>query len=160
MTKPKNKEINKYIDDLSAWIDERKKDLNYSLEQFDKLIITLSSGSLALSIGFIKDIVKITKETDTFFLKLSWYLLAISLISVLISQLTSYFTNKTEINLTIDEIRQLEKHKSYDDSKMTIRFKRFFVKMSNLLTISFNAISFSGLIAGIISFIIFINKNI
>ena len=34
-----DKELEIYIENLETWLSERKKDLNYSLEQFDKLII-------------------------------------------------------------------------------------------------------------------------
>lgn len=160
MRKPQKKELDKYVIELTNWIEERKKTLDYSLEQFDKLIITLSSGSLIFSVGFVKDIVKITEDTETQCLKVSWCLFALSLISVLISQITSYFTNNLEIRLSIDEIKQIEKDKNYDDSKFCLRKKRFLIKFYNFSTILFNIISFLSLLLGIVIFIIFINQNI
>ena len=44
---------------------------DYAKEQFDKLIVYLYSGTLKLTIGFVKYIMKITKETDTSLLNLS-----------------------------------------------------------------------------------------
>lgn len=160
MRKPQKRELEGYLAELTDWIEERKKSLDYSLEQFDKLIITLSSGSLIFSVGFVKDIVKITEHTETQCLKVSWCLFALSLISILISQITSYFTNNLEICLSIDEIKQIEKDKNYDDSKFYVKKKRFFIKFYNFLTILFNTISFLSLLLGIVIFIVFINQNI
>jgi len=158
MTNKLKPELEKYVEDLKVWVEDRKKSIQYSIEQFDKLIITLSSGSLALSIGFVKDIVNITSETNTFILKSSWYSLALSLISVLISQITSYKSHKIETDISEDEIYQYENFQKYDSAKQKV--KKWLVSFYNRLTISFNVISFLTLIIGIVLFIIFINQNL
>lgn len=158
MAKKLNPELEIYIKNLEIWVQDRKKCLQYSIEQFDKLIIALSSGSLALSIGFVKDIVQITNETNTSLLKASWYAFALSLISVLLSQITSYKSNQLEIEISEDEIIQYKTVYEYDKSKGKI--KKWLEEFYNFLTITFNVISFVVLITGIILFIIFVNQNL
>lgn len=149
-----------YVAELKEWLSERKKDLNYSLEQFDKLIIALSSGGLVLTIGFVKDIVKITVETDTFLLKLCWFSLTAALVFILMSQISCFWANRIEINITNKEIREIEDTGKFDDKKFNIRIKKIFFKISNTLINLLNVLSFLVLILGIISFIFFVNKNI
>ena len=60
-------------------IDTQRK-LN---ESYDKLIITLSGGSLALSITFLKDIIGSNKINDPIFLLLAWGLFVLSLTAIL-----------------------------------------------------------------------------
>ncbi len=59
---------------------ETQRKLN---ESYDKLIITLSGGSLALSITFLKDIIGSNKINDPIFLLLAWGLFVLSLTAIL-----------------------------------------------------------------------------
>jgi hypothetical protein len=158
MMKRISPELEKYLDNLNSWVKGRERDLAYSIQQFDKLIVGLSSGSLALSMGFVKDIVKITIETRTALLKVSWYSFAVSLILILFSQVTSYQANKLEIDISNDEIRQYKANHVYDpsDARRNKKFAKFF----NGSTIYLNIFSFATLVIGIIIFILFVNQNI
>jgi UDP-N-acetylmuramyl pentapeptide phosphotransferase/UDP-N-acetylglucosamine-1-phosphate transferase len=111
--------------------------LNYSQQQFDKLIVYLSSGALILTIGFVKDIVKITPQTDTRTLIWSWVLLAASLITNLFSHRTSYYS-------------------IYFDLKKKNKVSNF----NDIVTEILNWLSFISLIAVIVVFIFFIINNI
>jgi hypothetical protein len=155
-----NNDQEKYVSQLKEWLSERKKDLNYSLEQFDKLIIVLSSGGLVLTIGFVKDIVKITEETDTFLLKFCWFSLTAALVFILMSQISCFWANNIEISITNQEIREIEEVGEFNDKTNRIKIKRFFFKISNALISVLNVLSFLVLILGIILFIFFVNQNI
>ena len=157
MGKKKDK---KYVESLKSWIEERKLDLNYSMEQFDKLIIALSSGGLILTIGFVRDIIKITEETNTNLLKSCWYLLTLALISNLIGQMCAFLANKLEINITQIEISSYETKKEYNENQPQIKRKRYLFHFANYSIKILNALSFLSLVIGIILFIIFVNHNI
>jgi hypothetical protein len=58
-------------------------------EQFDKAVLTLSSGGLGLSLAFIKDFVPIDKAQVITFLVVSWILFGFAIISTVISFLVS-----------------------------------------------------------------------
>lgn len=160
MAKTVNTEKLNYIAKLEKWIEERKKDWDYSLEQFDKLIITLSSGGLILTIGFVRDIVKITEETDTTLLKGCWYLLTIALVLNLLSQVTSFFSNRLEIRYTLREIKSLKEQGAFNDKCFKNRFTKIMRDISNHCTIWCNILSFVVLIIGFWLFVVFINKNL
>jgi phosphoglycerol transferase MdoB-like AlkP superfamily enzyme len=73
-----------------------------SYEQFDKTIITMSSGGLALSLAFLKDFIAWSDARNGWCLITSWILFAISLLSVLISFYFSPFEIDKQLNLTED----------------------------------------------------------
>jgi hypothetical protein len=118
-------------------IKDLKKDKDYSSDQFDKQLIYLSSGALILTIGFVKDLVNITDETNTTLLIISWASFSASLISLLLS----FRTSATTMDLAI-------------------RGKRKGIVRWNALTKTLNTSAALFLIIGIILFIIFISKNI
>ena len=155
-----NKEQKKYVIQLKGWLSDRKKDLNYSLEQFDKLIIALSSGGLVLTIGFVKDIVIITDETDTFLLKFCWFSLTAALVFILMSQISCFWANNIEIKITNQEICEIEKNGVFNDKSFKIKIKKLLFKISNNLIKVLNISSFIALTLGVLLFIIFVNQNI
>lgn len=53
--------------------------------QHDKAILSLSTGALGLSIGFIKDIVPLKDAAAICLLILSWYLFAVAIIGTVVS---------------------------------------------------------------------------
>ena len=110
---------------------------DYSEEQFDKLIVYLNSGALVLTIGFVKDIVNITKETDTKLLIFSWSSFAISLSLILLSHRSSIIAMNYEIK---------KKKKTSD--------------CFDIVTYVLNWASFVIFIIGISLFITFIHKNL
>jgi len=110
---------------------------DYAEEQFDKLIVYLNSGALVLTIAFVKDITKITKETDTTLLILSWSSFVVSLLLILLS-------HKSALASTNYEIKEKERTSDCFD----------------IITTILNWLSFLILITGLILFIIFISKNL
>ena len=71
-----NKDLKEYRTSLIQTIEK----LN---DNYDKLIITLSGGALALSLAFLKDIVKETPICEPVYLILAWCLFILSLTCVL-----------------------------------------------------------------------------
>lgn len=155
-----DKELESYISELESWLAERKKDLHYSLEQFDKLIILLSSGGLVLTIGFVRDIVTITKDTNTFLLKGCWYLLAFALIINLLAQVSSFIANKIEIKITNIELNELKTTGEFDENSKSVKSKRSLFNISNSSIKVLNIVSFISMVLGLLLFVIFVNQNI
>jgi len=60
-----------------------------SLQEFDRAILTLSAGSLGLSLAFIKDVVPLRNAVHLGFLFGSWYLFGSSVLLTLISFIAS-----------------------------------------------------------------------
>ena len=152
--------LESYISELERWLSERKKDLDYSLEQFDKLIILISSGGLVLTIGFVRDIVTITESSNTFLLKACWYLLALALILNLLAQISSFLANKIEINITQKELNELKDKGEFDENSKSIKSKRLLFNISNSSVKILNIISFVSMVIGISIFVVFVNQNI
>lgn len=146
----------RYLDKLEKHKEDSRLSAKYSSDRFDILIISLSTTSLILSIGFIKDFIKGDECFDLGLIKLAWIAFSISIISNLFSQITGYFTNKYEIKIDTNLIREErgKKMKGNNDS---------FLKISNRLnksTLFLNGFSFLSLIIGIILIIIFFNNSI
>jgi len=110
---------------------------DYSIKQFDKLIIFLSSGAIVISIGFINNVVNLKTEISKSLLIWSWTSFALSLISILISQKTSLITMNKEL---------LEEKKC----------SNFYDKITDCL----NWVALISLSIGIILLIIFISTNL
>jgi hypothetical protein len=154
MTKKKIDE--KYIERLQSYVETTQKAVDYSIERFDILIISLSTSGLILSIGFVKDIIKDFSTVNPVLLKITWLLFATSLIMNLVSQVTGYYANKLDLKVTKDLIRT-EKGK---ESKINVERTECFHKTFNSFTMILNAVSLIGLITGIVTLIIFISKYV
>ncbi len=79
-------------DDTENYHKERKLLIDaqqQSYQQFDKAILTLSSGGLGVSIIFLRDILPLEQITNYCFLIVSWVLFALSITCTLISFLAS-----------------------------------------------------------------------
>lgn len=154
MTKKKIDE--KYIEQLQDYVETTQKAIDYSIERFDILIISLSTSGLILSIGFVKDIILDFSKVNPILLKITWLLFAAALIMNLVSQVTGYYANKFDLKVTKDLIRT-EKGK---ESKINVTQAECFHKVLNSSTMLLNAGSLIGLITGIITLIIFISKYV
>jgi hypothetical protein len=151
------KKINtKYIEQLEAYVISIQKAIDYSVERFDILIISLSTSGLILSIGFVKDIIKDFEKVDPCLLKTTWLLFALALIMNLLSQVTGYYANQYDLKVTKDIIRTKKKKKS----KINVKRNELIHKIFNSGTLALNGGSLASLISGIITLIIFISKYI
>lgn len=144
------------ISKLETWIEERKKDRDYGAKQFDKLIVYISGGGLAITTG-ITSYSPDLKCSDNYSLAIaSWILFTAALILNIISQITSQWAQEFEIIRTEQEIAQLEDESGNTPppKKRTDRWRLFFDRV----TFSFNYISLLSLMAAIVLYTIFITK--
>jgi hypothetical protein len=118
--------------------------LHKSQDAFEKQLSYIGAGALALSIGFIKDVVKDIKIADArWMLALGWVLLGCTLLVNLISHIVA----ADKHNKTIGETYYPE---SWDRTRVQKRYKS---------THALNWISVATLILGIFSIIVFVILN-
>jgi len=89
-------------DDTENYLKERKLLIDaqqQSYQQFDKAILTLSSGGLGVSIIFLRDILPFEQITNYYFLIGSWILFTISITCTLVSFLTSQYAYSEQLEL-------------------------------------------------------------
>jgi hypothetical protein len=136
------------MDDMPDYLKRYREELitilHKSQDTFEKQLSYLSAGSLALSIGFIKDVIKNIKEADCrWLLNSGWLLLGITLLINCISHIRAADLH----NRTIGDIN----HNRYNDKIVTNRYKE----------VSFvNWISVATLVLGIGAIIFFVTINI
>lgn len=70
-------------EDLKKYRDSLLDTLRFLNESYDKLLVTLSGGALALSITFLKDVVNLKSTVHSELLFFSWLAFILSLASVL-----------------------------------------------------------------------------
>lgn len=148
------KKDREYISDLKEYLSKAENRVKYSLERFDILIISLSSGGLILALNLYKNFQELF--VDKVFVKLSWLFFSIALIINLSSQVTGYLANKYDIKGTQNEIYEIEKKKIIGNQKHIDKCQKVF----NFLTKFFNVTSFLSLTTGIILLVLFINFKI
>ncbi len=151
MRKSQKKKDKKYIKSLELYLVKAEERVKYSLERFDILIISLSSGGLVLSLNLFRDCKDLF--VDNVLLKYSWACFSFSLVINLSSQITGYFANKYDINGTKNIIKIIKK-------KIEVRNQKkldFIQKIFDILTMFFNCLSFVFLILGIILLVLFVN---
>ncbi len=134
--------LNKYRDELVIL-------LHKSQDQFEKQLSYISAGSLTLSVGFIKDVVKnIGSAKYKWLLQFGWILLALTLLVNCISHIIS----ASKHNKTIDEINnELNGNDTYDHNQIKIRYKQ--IEFLNWATIGL-------MIVGILLIILFVSSNL
>ena len=146
-----NKKDKRYIKKLEEYKISASERVKYSLERFDILIISLSSGGLALSASLYENF----KDGDKVFINIAWIFFSAALIINLLSQITGYHANKLDINCTnilIDEV----KGEAEQDSHKKLDFRK---EIFNKLTALFNGLSFLSLTTAIVLIVLFINLN-
>ena len=115
-----------------------------SQEAFERQLSYISAGSLALSIGFIKDVVKNIALADSkWLLSLGWVLL----IATLLMNCISHIASANLHNKTIKDIT----NSTYKQATVSQRYKKI-----NLL----NWFAVFTMVVGITAIIFFVIKNI
>lgn len=150
------KQDNNFIDKLESHIEKANSNLKYSIDRFDILIISISSGGLVFSMGFVKDLLSAKSNIDFFLLKISWILFAFSIVFNLLSQVTGYYANKYDIKVTKNIIRK-EKGKHIIGDQVRLEFIE---NSMNNLTMTLNATSLFFLISGISIMVVFMSINL
>ncbi len=149
--KKKDKE---HISDLKEYLTKAEERVKYSLERFDILIISLSSGGLVLALNLFKNFQD--SCIDKNFIKFSWLFFSLALIINLSSQVSGYLANKYDIKGTKNDIYKIEGKDIIGNQKWIDRYQN----ISDFLTKWFNILSFVSLTIGIILLILFINLKI
>ena len=121
----------------SGWETTVREIRDYAQEEFDKLIVYLSSGGLVLTVGFVKDLVDLNTAVWKPLLILSWTGFVASLFLILASHKSAI----KSMTLELDN----KKEQSDDQDETT----------SNL-----NFWSFTSLTIAVILFIVFITINL
>lgn len=141
----------KHIANLKEYIISAESKARYSIERFDILIISLSSGGIALTVGFFEKFKGLDKSNIYY----GCLFFSIAVIVNLLSQVTGYYANRNDIKFSNEEIRELEGKSFKKNYKKYDCYKEIF----DFLTISFNGMSLLSLIIGIVFILIFI-KNL
>jgi hypothetical protein len=145
----------RYITNLECHKEKTMANMKYSLDRFDVLIISISSGGLVFSMGYVKDIIAKTISTNYLLLKISWILFGVAIVLNLLSQVTGYYANNFELNITKNIIREQREKEMIGDQKGFESKKR----IMNFFTLLFNGLSMVLLVSGIILLVIFMSKT-
>jgi hypothetical protein len=140
---------NRRISKLEEHQERTRKSAQYSSDRFDILIISLSTFAIVLTASFLK-----TKDLNfsclaKVVIKYSLAMFSTALISNLMSQVTGYFANKYEIEITTNLIRKLRGKLEKGNQKC----KEKTATVLDTTTLLLNALSILSLIIGIILFI-------
>lgn len=153
MTDDKEKERDeKYLVALKEYIIKAENRVKYSIERFDILIITLSSGGLVLCINLYSNF----KEADKYIVGLSWLFFSTALIINLLSQISGYYSNKLDIKCVNNIINEIEEREISGNPKLIEIIHTICNKTTDIL----NFLSFICLVIGIVQTIIFVKCNI
>lgn len=146
-----NKKDKIYITALKEYLEKAETRLKYSLERFDILIISLSSGGLVLGATLFERF----PDAEKNLINLSWIFFSSALIINLLSQVTGYLANKYDIKCTNNIINEI-KGECMEGNQKKIEFIQ---NIFNFLTKWLNIFSFIFLSTGIILLTIFINTK-
>lgn len=142
-----------FIEKLKAHISKEEANIKYSVDRFDILIISISSGGLIFSMGFVKDILSVYCVTNFFLLKLSWIFFGTSIMSNLISQVTGFYANKLEIRISNNLIRKENKKPMKGNQSKSEKYRKLLDNLTQIL----NGCSLLLTISAIILLIIFMS---
>lgn len=140
MEKNKQEEYQIYLEERKQLIAAERE----TAQQFDKAILTLAAGALALSITFINQIAPNPKPHSVYFLIGAWILFCSSLLSTLISFLTSQVACRKQRDILDDKLSSKENNKSNKAVSWTNRLNYFsigFFILGVVLLIVFSAIN-------------------
>lgn len=113
--KPDNEAVKSAKDARMELYHEHRKqawqDIQTSTDQFDKSLLTLSSGALALSLAFIKDLVPLKFAEGIFWLYTSW----ICFVLCIVVTLFSFSISVQALKLNLDYVQKyyIEKKDEY-----------------------------------------------
>jgi len=158
VTEEEKKSEERRLASITKWetyIESCKEVSYHAIDRFDVLIISLSTGALGFSLGFLKDFVK-TDPQLFIVLKISWIFFASAIVVNLFSQLTSFYTQVFAIKRA-ECIIAKKKEKEFDPKSKGRQERK--MKIFNFGTNLFNLCSLLLLIAGIVLTIIFVYRN-
>ena len=142
---------------LQGYIDICKETYKSSNQEFDKQLVYIAGGGLALTIGFVKDIVSITKAIHLWLLLSTWICFVVAL-------LFNFLSHKFSAEAADDLMDYLNHHKGLLDGSEKPDEKKEAKNSSanrkNRFVIWANNISIGVTILGIVCFIAFTFTNL
>jgi len=141
----------RFIAALNEYTKTTEGRVSYSLQRFDILIISLSSGGLALGSSMYENF----KSVDHELINIAWIFFSSALVVNLLSQITGYWANKFDIRCTKILIEEEEGKAEIGTHKKLDDVKAIFHHSTSVL----NGLSFIALATGIILIIIFVNTK-
>jgi hypothetical protein len=139
-------------DQVEIYLEERKllvEAQRASYQQFDRYVLTLSTGFLSLSVVFLKDIFPQAILSDKGLLVTSWILFCASIVTTLISFLASQFAYTRQLQITEDyyvrkdeKALQAKNNWARATSVMNIFSAAFFV-LAVITTVLFVSLNFT-----------------
>ncbi len=135
-----------------VYLEERKLLIEAEREtaqQFDKAILTLAAGALALSITFINQIAPKPKLYSIYWLIIAWSFFCLSLLSTLISFLTSQAACRKQRDILDEEISKNSKKSNNTEENNAA-----------LWTDKLNKLSIAFFILGVMLLIVFSAMNL
>ncbi len=141
-------DIEKVITEIKDKKLKAIESVKYSTDRIDIVVISLSTGAIALTINIISNLKECELTNLIWFLKLSLLSFVVSIILNLLSQLSSFYHFKLKVERFDIQIENLRKTSEKDDEKSnTYKTKMFYYnKITNIL----NYLSTYLLIIGII----------
>lgn len=107
------------IERLEKHNENVSQSIKYSVDRFDILVISLSSGGIALCTTFAKDILEVFPCINIILLKLASVLFGFTIVLNLFSQVTAYYACKREFQAVKNLIRDIKgKPKQGNQSKL------------------------------------------
>ncbi|MDP2208363.1 MAG: hypothetical protein Q8K98_06275 [Bacteroidota bacterium] len=137
-------------DNQEIYLEERKLLLEgqqISYQQFDKYVLTLSTGFLSISVAFLKDVIPQTIMIHKEILVASWILFSASILTTLLSFLVSQQAYKRQLQITEDYYINRE--------QKALEAKNYWAKITTFL----NLLSALFFVVAIIATVYFVSIN-
>lgn len=139
------------IERLEKHNENVQQTIKYSVDRFDILVISLSSGGIALCTTFAKDILELFPCINILLLKIASALFGLTITFNLFSQVTSYFACKNEVQAVKNLIREKKGKPHIGNQKLIESSKKNFNTSTQIL----NAICLISLTTAIILVAVF-----
>lgn len=139
-------------EEYKVYLEERKQLIaseRDTAQQFDKAILTLAAGALALSITFINQIAPQPKPYSIYWLIIAWSFFCLSLLSTLISFLTSQAACRKQRAILDEEISKNSKKNNNTEENNAA-----------LWTDKLNKLSIAFFILGVMLLVVFSAMNL
>lgn len=145
--------IKKEIEEIGEKKQKANESVKYSTDRIDIVVISLSTGAIALTINIFTNLQPFTSSNLVWFLKFSLLSFTLSIISNLISQITSFYHFKLKIERFDMQIKNLKENKERESKESKSHKDR--MSSYNRITDFLNHISTYMLILGIILLLLY-----
>ncbi|MCX2481053.1 hypothetical protein OQY15_18255 [Pedobacter sp. MC2016-15] len=146
----------RYVSKLEKHIAKAEEAMKYSSDRFDILIISLATGALVLSLGSASGLLANIPKVDTSLLKFGWLMMIGSILANLVSQISGYFANQKDIEVSNNLIRLKRNKQTIGTQKIL----EFWCTTYNKATLILNGLSMLLLVTGMVTMVLFYSNNI